>query len=104
MEMLQTIPSRPYTASLVDAEQTVACGLGVLEGGYLGLFDLIVDPERRGEGYGTSLLSGLLTWAREKGARWAYLQVMYKNEPARRLYGKLGFQEAYAYWYRVPGV
>jgi GNAT superfamily N-acetyltransferase len=103
-EMLRAIPSRRCTASLVDAGRTVACGLGVLENGYLGIFDLIVDPEQRGKGYGTSLVSGLLSWARENGAKWAYLQVMYKNEPARRLYGKLGFQEAYAYWYRVPGV
>jgi GNAT superfamily N-acetyltransferase len=44
----------------------------------------------------------MLGWAQENGARHAYLGVVELNSPARRLYDKLGFREAYRYWYRVP--
>lgn len=100
--ILQAIPSRRFLATLADAGQVVACGLGVLENRFFGLFDLITHPERRNKGYGSKLVSGLLAWARENGARHAYLQVMKNNAPARHLYAdKLGFRRAYAYWYRV---
>ncbi len=100
-EILQAIPSKRFLASLVDSGQVVACGLGVLENGYFGLFDLVTDPQQRNKGYGTKLVSSLLRWAQENGALHAYLQVVSGNAPARRLYAKLGFQEAYQYWYRI---
>jgi len=100
-EILEAIPSRRFLASLADAGQVVACGLGVLENGYFGLFDLLTDPQHRNKGYGTELLTSLLHWAQESGASHAYLQVMSENAPARHLYAKLGFQEAYPYWYRI---
>jgi ribosomal protein S18 acetylase RimI-like enzyme len=103
-EILSAIPSKPLLASLVDSRQPVACGLGVLENRYLGLFDLITDPAQRNRGYGTQLVSGLLRWAQERGAQHAYLQVMSLNQPARHLYAKFGFEEAYRYWYRIPRV
>jgi GNAT superfamily N-acetyltransferase len=90
--------------SLVDAGQAVACGLGVLEKDYFGLFDLVTDPSRRNRGYGTALVAGLLAWAQAKGTQHAYLQVMESNGPARQLYARFGFHEAYPYWYRVPSV
>jgi GNAT superfamily N-acetyltransferase len=103
MAILEAIPSRRFLASLADAGQVVACGLGVLETGYFGLFDLITDPHQRNRGYGTKLMASLLHWAQGNGASHAYLQVVARNAPARHLYAKLGFQEAYPYWYRVAG-
>jgi len=108
-KILQAIPGKRFLASLADSGQVVACGLGVLENGYFGLFDLITDPQRRNEGYGTLLVSSLLRWAhRHEYSRWqgegslhAYLQIVKSNTPAQRLYAKFGFQEAYPYWYRV---
>jgi ribosomal protein S18 acetylase RimI-like enzyme len=44
---------------------------------------------------------GLLSWAKQQGAQKTYLQVMLNNAPALRLYEKLGFKEAYQYWYRL---
>jgi GNAT superfamily N-acetyltransferase len=100
-DILQAILSRRLLALRTDSLQPVACGLGVLENVYFGLFGLMTDPAQRGRGHGTALLGGMLGWARENGARTAYLQVMVSNERARRLYAKFGFREAYAYWYRV---
>ena len=101
-EILASIPSSRFLALLVSAGQPVACGLGVLENGYLGLFDLLTDARQRSKGYGTALVAGLLKWAQDSGAQHAYLQVVRRNEVARRLYAKFGFEEAYHYWYRVP--
>lgn len=100
-EILQAIPSGRFPVSLAAAGQPVACGLGVLEGDYVGLFDLVTAEPARKKGYGTRLVSSLLRWAQAQGAAHAYLQVVQGNEPARRLYDKLGFREAYGYWYRV---
>ena len=100
--ILKAIPGKRFLASLADSGQVVACGLGVLENGYFGLFDLITDPQRRNEGYGTLLVSSLLRWARQdEGSLYTYLQVVKSNTPARRLYARFGFREAYPYWYRV---
>ena len=100
--ILQAIPSKRILAALRYSDETVACGLGVLEGEYIRLFDLITSPEMRRKGFGTGLVSGLLEWARENGALYAYLQVEKRNAPGMRLYTKFGFQEIYQYWYRVP--
>jgi ribosomal protein S18 acetylase RimI-like enzyme len=100
-EILQAIPSRRFPASLVEAGRPVACGLGVLENEYFGLFDVVTDPQHRRQGYGRQLVASLLRRAKEHGARHAYLQVESTNEPARRLYAGFGFQEIYRYWYRI---
>ncbi|MGD2040512.1 MAG: GNAT family N-acetyltransferase [Anaerolineae bacterium] len=100
--ILQAIPSRRLFASLRLGSQTVACGLGVLEAGCFGLFDLITAPVERRKGYGTQLVSGMMQWAKDHEATCTYLQVMANNQPARSLYGQLGFETLYEYWYRVP--
>jgi len=100
-EILQAIPSRRLLAALVDSGRVVACGLGVLENEFFGLFDLVADPQLRNQGYGAKLVSEMLRWAQKHGAAHAYLQVVDTNAPAQHLYTKLGFQEVYQYWYRV---
>jgi GNAT superfamily N-acetyltransferase len=87
---------------LTVSNEAVSCALGVLEGEFFGLFDVVTAPEHRNKGHGAALLTTMLNWAQENGARHAYLGVVELNSPARRLYDKLGFREAYRYWYRVP--
>jgi len=99
--MLDLIPATRILVSLVDAETVVACGMGVLEQDYFGLFSLVTTPQQRNRGYGTRLVVGMLQWAREHGATQAYLQVVQNNTPARHVYTRVGFQEAYRYWYRI---
>jgi ribosomal protein S18 acetylase RimI-like enzyme len=94
-------PERGF-ANLRGEDGTVlACGLGVVQMGWLGLFDIVVDPAARGRGLGECLVRGLLAWGRGAGARASYLQVMLDNAPALRLYARVGYRPAYEYWYRV---
>ena len=75
--------------------------MGVVQGQFVGLFDIVTDVDLRNHGHGQQLVSDLLAWGKERGAQIAYLQVMLNNPIAQRLYAKLGFKESYQYWYRV---
>lgn len=99
--MLGAIASPRRFASVSLGQQMVACGLGVLEGEDIGLFDIVTREDLRRHGHGTSVVLGLLGWGYQSGARRAYLQVASGNEPALNLYRGLGFREIYDYWYRV---
>ena len=85
-------------------EKIVACGYGVVEDGYLGLFDILVDETFQRKGYGMQVMNHLMTWGKEQGAVTAYLQVIDSNEPALRMYKKLGFETLYDYWYRIKPI
>jgi ribosomal protein S18 acetylase RimI-like enzyme len=100
-QMLQAIlPTKCFAALAVNGV-VQACGLAVLQACYVGFFDIVVDAGCRRQGLGESIMGSLLAWAQQNGARSAYLQVMKNNPPALSLYAKLGFREAYPYWYRV---
>lgn len=100
-KMLQSIVSPCLTVALQIADEVVSLGLGVLQGSLFGLFDIVTHSDHRSKGYGKLLVSHMLRWARERGAQQAYLQVMEQNFVARSLYAKLGFEDSYAYWYRI---
>jgi ribosomal protein S18 acetylase RimI-like enzyme len=101
--ILHAILSNKCYASIHADDHTLGCGLGVSHAGYLGIFDIVIDPDHRRRGLGIALMNALLSWGQEQGVDNAYLQVMRDNELAMRLYKKLGFQEIYQYWYRVRG-
>lgn len=99
--MLQRIAAQPLFATLQINSAPVACGLGVLQDTLFGLFDVVTAPHQRNRGYGTQLIGVMLAWAVNNGAQHAYLQVVETNTVALRVYTRLGFREAYRYWYRI---
>ncbi len=100
-EILLNIVPRHCFVSLKSDSKVVACGLGVLQSGYIGLFDIVTAQDFRGRGYGQQIVKRILAWGKQNQARQAYLQVMLDNAPALHLYAKIGFQEQYQYWYRI---
>lgn len=84
---------------LVDGK-VVGCGYGAVDRGYVGIFDIVVHKNLRGNGYGKDIVNGILGTASEQKTKTAYLQVSVDNTPAEKLYDKIGFKEVYRYWYR----
>ncbi len=87
--------------SLSKDGQTIGCGLGVIENGHLGIFDLVVSEAYRSQGNGRSIIHALLSYAKSQNIHEAYLQGVTTNIHAQRLYSSIGFKECYRYWYRV---
>lgn len=86
---------------LYDNSIPVACGLGVVEGDYIGLYDIVTDKQYRNQGYGEQLILHILQWAKSIGVTKSYLQVVKNNVAANQCYSKLNYQEKYTYWYRL---
>ena len=100
-KILGQILGRRCPMVLMVDEEVVACGLGVYDAGYVGLFDIVTAVEHRRQGYGQEVVESLLGWGIDCGGLSAYLQVVAENNSAVTLYEKLGFQKRYRYWYRV---
>lgn len=100
-EILTSIVPHHCFVSLKSDGRVIACGLGVLQSGYIGLFDIVTDKDFRSSGHGQQIVKSILAWGKQNNAKKAYLQVMLDNIPALYLYSKIGFIERYQYWYRV---
>lgn len=105
LQMIKQIKSKikemVFCTTVYLNQNAVACGLGVLEDGHIGLLDIVVQEEYRGNGLGKVLCESILKSGKEAGATVGYLQVVDSNERAKRLYKSLGFEYEYSYWYRV---
>lgn len=75
----------------------VGCGYGVVEKGYVGIYNLHVSKEYRKQGIGTAICNAILTFGKENGAAKGYLFVHNENENAISLYEKKGFRKLYEY-------
>jgi ribosomal protein S18 acetylase RimI-like enzyme len=100
-EIVERIRLPTAFATLELDDRAAAWGLGVVERGFLALFDIVVRPDLRGLGLGRQIVCALTAWGRSAGASQAYLQVREENEIARDLYRTLGFTDAYRYTHRV---
>jgi ribosomal protein S18 acetylase RimI-like enzyme len=101
--ILRRIAARTGFALLRVDGRPAAVGLGVLEDGWVGVFNMVTRPEFRRRGLATAVLRALGRWAAGHGAERAYLQVVADNTPAVALYARLGFGTRYQYHYRTAG-
>jgi N-acetylglutamate synthase len=99
--MVASIIPQTCFMTLHLGREAIATGVGVLERGWLGLFEVVVAREFRRQGLGRQLMLHMIAWGKRNGAQMAYLQVETSNVPALNLYHGLGFREAYRYWYRM---
>lgn len=89
----------------VDADEVAATGSSPVACIWLGnaidqvkgdrhahVFLLYVMPEHRRQGIGSALMRHAQDWARARGDRQIGLQVFQSNQPAVRLYQRLGYQ------------
>ncbi len=98
--IVERVGPRVAFAHLSLAGETAAVGMGVLERGWLGVFNMSTHPAFRRRGAAKAILGALAGWAATNGGTRTYLQVMEKNAPARALYEGLGFSTLYHYHYR----
>lgn len=102
--MLTGMPLRQCFVTLHVDGVPAACGIGVIEHGYIGLYDIVTSERFRNRGLGYQLLLRIFRWGKQNGADKAYLLVVQSNQPANRLYDKFGFETQYEYWYRVKSL
>jgi len=95
------VPYQGWVLRSRDDGAIVACGQMATEAELVGLYDVFTHPDHRGQGLARRLCAALLARAHAHGARIAYLQVDAANLPARAIYRRLGFVDAYAYHYRA---
>jgi RimJ/RimL family protein N-acetyltransferase len=80
------------------------CAVGVgqasIDGGFAMIGSVATANGARGRGVATAVVGALLSWAWERSAHHAYLQVEDDNERALAVYRRFGFRTAYAYHYR----
>jgi ribosomal protein S18 acetylase RimI-like enzyme len=81
------------------ADGPKAVGICVQDNDLAGLQQVVVEKSERRRGLGLELVSAALRWARLRGARQAWLQVIADNDPARILYERMGFKAVYDYSY-----
>ncbi len=97
---LRRVPAPLAFVSLRRDGVTVAVGLGVARGAWLGVFNMATVPEARRCGAASAVLRAACVWGVSQGARCAFLQVHPGNAPALALYRSLGFgpHHDYHYW------
>jgi ribosomal protein S18 acetylase RimI-like enzyme len=92
-------PPAGFAAREIDGI-VAAVALGVVERGWLGIFNVATHPQFRRRGLAAAVVGDLAHWASGFGAQSAYLQVFSINTAALALYKRLGFTTDYSYWYR----
>ena len=85
--------------------QIVSIGYGTVCHGFLVFESIATASDFRGNGFAQDALLSLMAWARGHGADKACLQVEADNEPAKRLYARLGFDQLlYGYHYQAKEI
>ena len=100
-DIIHRIEGGKKIARVMIDGQIAGVGLGVVEEDMLGLFSIRTLPEYERRGVAWSISCALAMWGEENGANTAFVQVEAENKPALALYGAMGFETKYTYWYRI---
>ena len=82
----------------------VARGRAAVDGDWLGLHGVRVDPDHRGRGLARAVVATLLEWGAERGATTAWLHVESDNAAGVGLWRDLGFRTHHDHRYVAPRV
>jgi len=85
-----TIEMGHYIGIRKDGELVAMGGERMKPKGYVEISGICTHPEHRGKGYGTAITANLTNHILEQGDT-PFLHVFKQNEPAIRLYEKLGY-------------
>jgi len=88
----ETVAEETPTRLAVSLPDGTARGAASLDGDWLCLHSLAVEPDHRRRGLARRVLAELLDWGASQGARTAWLHVESDNAPALALYEGLGFR------------
>ncbi len=77
---------------LVRSGEVVAGGRAALDGDWLGVHALQLEPWLRRRGLATAMMARMLDWGGAQGATTAWLHVESDNAPALSLYEGMGFR------------
>lgn len=97
-----TVTGERAVASIGTGCDPVAEAEATVDGDWIGIHGLTVDPGHRRRGHATALMAALLEWGAERGAMTAWLHVETANAPARALYDGLGFDVHHVCRYFTP--
>lgn len=78
-------------ATVSDGSATWARGEAAVDGDWLGVHGVEVEPAHRRQGLARAIMAELLEWGAEQGATTVWLHVEVDNAPALALYDDLGF-------------
>lgn len=89
-------------ATIGDGSATWARGEAAIDGDWIGLHGVEVDPAHRRQGLATAVMAELLEWGAELGATTVWLHVEVDNGPALAMYDGLGLAPHHTCRYLVP--
>ncbi len=97
-----SVDEHRVTVTVGDGCDPIAEGAAALDGDWLGVHGLRVDPAHRRRGLALVVMDALLEWGAERGATTAWLHVEVDNVPALALYDRLGFAGHHLMRYLTP--
>jgi ribosomal protein S18 acetylase RimI-like enzyme len=83
-----------------DVYQPAGAALAVVAEETAVFLNVVVDRDKRSQGFGRAVMHAALNWTAQMGATNAALQVLADNAVALAMYRSLGFADQYTYHYR----
>jgi GNAT superfamily N-acetyltransferase len=102
--MFERIPEKLTFVHVTLAGRGAGIGMSVLHGDWFGIFFIATSPRFRQRGVGRIVVDALMRSARTDRARFGYVQVEARNDPALALYARAGYRcHVYDYRYLSMG-